>query len=74
MSGFSPKQMEIFKFMYEPEYVALICDGAVRSGKTTCMSFGFLTWAFKSFNEMNFALCGKQCVQLKEIFCARSWV
>lgn len=59
MSGFSPKQMEIFKFMYEPEYVALICDGAVRSGKTTCMSFGFLTWAFKSFNEMNFALCGK---------------
>lgn len=59
MSGFSPKQMEIFKFMYEPEYVALICDGAVRSGKTTCMSFSFLTWAFKSFNEMNLALCGK---------------
>lgn len=59
MSGFSSKQMEIFKFMYEPEYVALICDGAVRSGKTTCMSIGFLTWAFKNFNEMNFALCGK---------------
>lgn len=59
MTGFSSKQMEIFKFIYEPEYAALICDGAVRSGKTTCMSFAFITWAFKRFNGMNFALCGK---------------
>ena len=58
-SGFSPKQMEIFKFPYEKEYTALICDGAVRSGKTVCMSFAFVTWAMNSFNGMNFAICGK---------------
>lgn len=59
MSGFSPKQMEIFRFMFEPEYKALICDGAVRSGKTMCMSFAYITWAFQNFNGMNFAICGK---------------
>lgn len=59
MTGFSEKQMEIFKFMYEPQYKALVCDGAVRSGKTMCMSFAFITWAFQNFNGMNFAICGK---------------
>lgn len=58
-SGFSPKQMEIFKFPFEKQYNALICDGAVRSGKTMCMSFAFIIWAMSSFNGMNFAICGK---------------
>ena len=41
----SPKQAEIFKFMAEP-YDALICDGAVRSGKTIMMAIAvqLLLW------------------------------
>ncbi|MGN0464584.1 MAG: PBSX family phage terminase large subunit [Acutalibacteraceae bacterium] len=38
---------------------AIICDGAVRSGKTTCMSIGFVAWSLFSFSDSNFALCGK---------------
>lgn len=44
---------------------AIICDGAVRSGKTTCMSLSFVAWAFYSFNDTSFALCGKTVTSLK---------
>lgn len=45
--GFSEKQREILRFPYRPEYQALICDGAVRSGKTSVMSLSFFCgpWA-----------------------------
>lgn len=55
---FSKKQGEIFKFIYRPES-ALICDGAVRSGKTLSMSIAFLLWAMDSFNKTNFIVSGK---------------
>ncbi|HIU30848.1 MAG TPA: PBSX family phage terminase large subunit [Candidatus Caccousia avistercoris] len=54
----SPKQLEIFKFAHEP-YTALICDGAVRSGKTIMMAAAFLEWAMHGFSGAAFALCGK---------------
>ena len=38
---FSKKQGEILKFAYSNDGV-LICDGAVRSGKTIVMSFAFV--------------------------------
>lgn len=38
---------------------ALICDGAVRSGKTLCMGISFIFWAFSAFSGGAFALCGK---------------
>lgn len=38
---------------------AVICDGAIRSGKTICMGISFVTWAFSCFNGQSFALCGK---------------
>ena len=38
---------------------ALICDGAVRSGKTLCMGISFVCWAFARFSDRSFALCGK---------------
>lgn len=44
---------------------AIICDGAVRSGKTTCMSIGFIAWSFASFSETDFALCGKTVTSLR---------
>ena len=45
---FSKKQGEILKFAYSDEGV-LICDGAVRSGKTIVMSFAFVLWAMENF-------------------------
>ncbi|MCH5303391.1 MAG: PBSX family phage terminase large subunit [Ruminococcus sp.] len=38
---------------------AIICDGAVRSGKTFCMSLSFVFWMFYRFNNSSFAICGK---------------
>ena len=55
---FSPKQTEILKFAYNDEET-LICDGAVRSGKTIVMTFSFVLWAMTYFDRTNFAICGK---------------
>ena len=56
--GFSEKQKEIMRFPYS-KYDALICDGAVRSGKTSIMSLSFFLWAMGNFNNCAFAFCGK---------------
>jgi len=40
-------------------YDALICDGAVRSGKTVCMADGFFLWSMACFDRRNFAICGR---------------
>ena len=39
--AFSEKQLEVLRFPYTG-YDALICDGAVRSGKTSVMSLSFI--------------------------------
>ena len=44
---------------------ALICDGAVRSGKTFCMSISFIAWSFSRFSGKDFAICGKTVRSLK---------
>ena len=36
----------------------LICDGAVRSGKTVSMVCGFFLWSMSRFSGQTFALCG----------------
>lgn len=46
-------------------YDAIICDGAVRSGKTLCMSVSFVAWAFSAFSDRSFALCGKTISSLR---------
>lgn len=43
----------------------IICDGAVRSGKTLCMSLSFVFWAFYAFGDTSFALCGKTISSLR---------
>ncbi len=58
IKSFSPKQTEILRFAYNDEET-LICDGAVRSGKTIVMSFAFVLWAMSNFDKCNFAICGK---------------
>lgn len=55
---FSKKQGCIFRFIEQPES-ALICDGAVRSGKTVSMTLAFIMWAMSHFDRTNFAICGK---------------
>lgn len=63
LSPFSPKQMKALCWWCEKspykDHTAVICDGAVRSGKTICMGISFVMWAFYRFDERNFALCGK---------------
>lgn len=44
---------------------AVICDGAVRSGKTLSMSLGFVFWASSSFSGGTFAVCGKTVTSLR---------
>lgn len=38
---------------------AIICDGAVRSGKTLCLGLSYFLWAMSQFHKQQFALCGK---------------
>lgn len=68
-TAFSPKQMKALCW-WMPEspyrrYDAIICDGAVRSGKTLCMSVSFVAWAFSAFSDSSFALCGKTIASLR---------
>lgn len=58
-SELSPKQKEIFTWCYGTDRDAIICDGAVRSGKTMCMITSFILWAMKNFNGAIFGICGK---------------
>lgn len=44
---------------------AIICDGAVRSGKTLCMFISFVSWAFYDFSNASFAICGKTVTSVK---------
>lgn len=54
----SDKQKKILAFQYS-QYDALICDGAVRSGKTSIMMWAFVHWAMDNFNGQRFGICGK---------------
>ena len=63
---FSPKQLRALTWWCAPcPYQAVICDGAVRSGKTTCLSVSFLAWAMDTFEGTDFALCGKTVQSLR---------
>ena len=54
----SNKQKKILAFPYS-RYDSLICDGAVRSGKTSIMMWAFVGWAMREFNGQRFGICGK---------------
>ena len=65
---FSAKQKTAMTWWTSPKYRsfdALICDGAVRSGKTLSMGVGFFLWAMRCFDGQQFALCGKTIVSLR---------
>lgn len=54
----SSQQLKILAFPYT-DYDALICDGAIRSGKTSIMMVAFVRWAMENFNGFRFGICGK---------------
>lgn len=54
----SEKQKKILAFQYS-KYDAIICDGAVRSGKTSILTVSFIDWAMENFSSQRFGLCGK---------------
>ena len=46
-------------------YEGILCDGAVRSGKTVCLSVGFLLWSMSRFQNEVFGICGKTIVSVR---------
>lgn len=60
---FSKKQMKVMCWWCKGSPYrkrnAVICDGAVRSGKTLCTGLSFVFWAMESFSSRSFAICGK---------------
>ncbi len=65
--NFSPKQLKALRWWCDSgeDYDGIICDGAVRSGKTLCMSVSFVSWAMLNFNGGAFAVCGKTIRSVK---------
>ena len=67
--AFSPKQKTVLSWWipgnenYEKE--AIVCDGAVRSGKTLSMGLSFFLWAMSCFDGMRFGVCGKTIASLR---------
>ena len=66
--AFSEKQLLAMSWWNRPEYKDLdgiICDGAVRSGKTVCLTDGFFLWSMANFQNQVFGLCGKTIGSLR---------
>ena len=68
-SAFSEKQRTAINWwmpgMETSRYEALVCDGAVRSGKTLAMGMGFFLWAMICFDKQRFGICGKTIQSLR---------
>jgi len=66
---FSPKQLRTLTWWCDGSPYrsrdAIICDGAVRSGKTLCLTLSFAAWAMCRFDGRDFALCGKTILSLR---------
>lgn len=60
---FSIKQKKVLTWWCDTSPVkdndGIIADGAIRSGKTLCMSLSYVLWAMTKFNNQNFGMAGK---------------
>lgn len=69
LKSFSQKQLRVLswwsKSSHYRNFDAIICDGAVRSGKTFCMILSFVIWSFYFSGNSDFALCGKTIRSLR---------
>ena len=68
-TGFSEKQRQVLTWWMPGNvhcgYEAIVCDGAVRSGKTLAMGLSFFLWASTCFDGMRFGVCGKTIGSLR---------
>lgn len=65
---FSPKQRKVLRWWLDADSRhcdAILCDGAIRSGKTTALALGFVLWSCSCFHQQSFALCGKTVTSLR---------
>ena len=66
---FSPKQRRVLTWWMpgsgDAGYEAIVCDGAVRSGKTLAMGLSFFLWGMVCFDGMRFGVCGKTIASLR---------
>ncbi|MDO5124845.1 MAG: PBSX family phage terminase large subunit [Ruminococcus sp.] len=66
LKNYSKKQRSVFTWWKNsPHFDGIICDGAIRSGKTSCMALSFVIWASMNFHGKAFAFCGKTISSLK---------
>ena len=69
MTAFSPKQRTVLSWWVpgnpNRDREAIVCDGAVRSGKTLAMGLSFFLWAMSCFNGQKFGVCGKTIASLR---------
>ena len=67
--AFSPKQKRVLTWWTpgsaDAGFEALVCDGAVRSGKTLAMGLSFFLWAMTMFDGRRFGVCGKTIASLR---------
>lgn len=73
IDSFSEKQLRTLNWWCPgsgmEHYDGIICDGAVRSGKTLCMSVSFILWAMAEFDGRSFAICGKTIRSVRRNIC-----
>lgn len=67
--AFSKKQRQVLTWWtpgsQDAGKEAIICDGAVRSGKTLAMGLSFFLWAMTCFVGQRFGVCGKTIAALR---------
>ena len=68
-NSFSPKQKRVLSWWVPGNMdcgkEAIVCDGAVRSGKTMAMGLSFFLWAFSCYSGQRFGVCGKTISSLR---------
>ena len=66
---FSAKQRRVLSWWMpgnaDAKYEAIVCDGAVRSGKTLAMGLSFFLWGMVCFDGKRFGVCGKTIASLR---------
>lgn len=75
----SKRQMLAMLWWQQPKFKdrdALIADGSIRSGKSLCMTVGFILWSMSTFKDQKFALCGKTVESLRRniVLNLRDWL
>lgn len=66
--SFSKRQILAMTWWNRPGFrdrEGIICDGAVRSGKTVCMADGFFVWSMTQFQGQAFGICGRSISSLR---------